>query len=122
MWNVLMVAVGGAAGSVLRYAAGLLSLRLFGPVFPAGTLAVNCIGCFLLAWLSLASVRTLPISQELRLLLTTGVCGGFTTYSTFNVEVWRYGERAQYGSALLYVLLTLCGGWAAAGLAVWWSK
>ena len=77
------VALGGACGAVARYGVFLLSSHFFGSQFPYGTLSVNVIGSFLMGILVDLMALRLALSDELRLLLTTGVLGAFTTFSTF---------------------------------------
>ncbi|HET9209989.1 MAG TPA: CrcB family protein, partial [Thermoanaerobaculia bacterium] len=86
MARFLWICLGGAAGTGARYLLSGWLLRAAGPGFPWGTLAVNVIGSFLLGLILQVSLTTTLISPTLRLALTTGVMGGFTTYSTFNYE------------------------------------
>ena len=97
--NVLLVALGGAAGSVLRYWMSGVAQRsapAAGPwsMFPAGTLAVNVLGCLLVGVLAEIGERRGPLAPETRALLMVGFLGGFTTFSAFaseTVTVWRSG-------------------------------
>jgi CrcB protein len=114
-----MVAAGGALGSVARYGlAGAIQARSASG-FPFGTLVVNVTGCFaigVLMHVGLASERGTP----LRLLLVTGVLGGYTTYSAFNYETLELVRAGQAARAFAYVAATLLLGLAAgaAGLAL----
>ena len=97
------------------------ALSVFGPVFPVGTLFVNVAGSFLLGGLTGVATSTDWLSPTLRLALTTGVMGGFTTYSTFNQETLAYFQSGTWGMAALNLVATvaLClaagvGGIAAA--------
>ena len=78
--NILVVGIGGACGSIFRY----LCQRSFNTSFPYGTMSVNLIGCFLIGMLW--SYLTKNPNDQLRLLLMTGLCGGFTTFSSFTHE------------------------------------
>ena len=78
MIQAFLVALGGAIGSVLRYYVGQWALRLMGPAFPWGTLAVNVVGCFVIGVFAELIARRFNASMELRLLLITGFLGGFT--------------------------------------------
>src|SRR4051812_40935639 len=80
------VALGGAVGSVIRYVVGVAVQSRSGLDFPAGTLLVNLTGSFLLGFLIHYALETPAITPELRGLLTTGFCGGYTTFSTFSYE------------------------------------
>jgi len=113
MKNLLWVCVGGAAGSGARYLIGLWTVEQFGKAFPWGTLAVNVAGCLLLGALMRAGEKSAWMSPVVLLALTAGVMGGFTTYSSFNFEVFRLLQDGQARSAIAYVALTLGGGFLA---------
>ena len=89
MTKYLLIAGGGALGSVLRYALAGWVQRLAGGGFPAGTLFVNVIGCFVLGALSAAFAGPVLVREEYRVGLTVGVLGGFTTFSTFGLETFN---------------------------------
>jgi CrcB protein len=98
-----VVATGGAVGSVARYLLQLAVARHFTTPFPLGTLLVNVLGCLLIGlFYALAEKGTIS-TPELRLLLTTGFCGGFTTFSTFSYETLTLLENGEYVLAALYV-------------------
>jgi CrcB protein len=82
----LIVFLAGGTGAVLRYAVGGWVAQASGSTFPWGTLAVNVSGSFLISLVMHVALTTAAIAPELRLALTTGLLGGFTTYSTFNYE------------------------------------
>jgi CrcB protein len=111
--EILFLATGGAAGTLCRYWATLAALRALGPRFAFGTLAVNVVGCFLLGflmhWLGASAVP----SRALRLALTTGFLGGFTTFSTFGYETVHYLETGKPGLALANILSNVVIGVAA---------
>jgi CrcB protein len=92
MTRFLWICLGGAAGTGARYLLSGWLLRVAGPGFPWGTLAVNVLGSFLLGVL----VQAGPRDETLRLALTTGLMGGFTTYSTFNYETLQYFQRNDW--------------------------
>lgn len=117
MMKLFWVCVGGGAGSGLRYLFGLWASRSLGTALPWGTLGVNLIGCFLMAFLvELAGALALP--PNLRLALTTGFLGGLTTYSAFNQESSSYVHAGSPKLAMLYVALTVVGCFVA-GLLGW---
>ena len=120
MNHILLVAIGGAIGSVARYLAGLATLRWFGPNFPSGTLAVNVIGGLAIGIFAELIARRFDGSSELRLFVVTGILGGFTTFSAFSLEVATMAERGDYLAALSYVLASVIISVAAvfAGLAM----
>jgi CrcB protein len=109
--SLLLVALGGAAGSVLRHLVSVLALAQLGTGFPWGTLAVNVVGSGLIG-----VAAGLGVSGEARLLLVTGFLGGFTTFSAFSLETGTLYERAPWLAAV-YVALTLALGLAAFGAA-----
>lgn len=120
MLNVLLVALGGAVGSVCRYLVGVWTLRWFGPSFPWGTLAVNVIGCFAIGLLTEMIARRFDASAELRLLVVTGLIGGFTTFSAFSLDAISLYERGATAAAASYVLASVVVSFGAvvAGLAL----
>jgi CrcB protein len=103
MIQLLLVAVGGAVGSVARFGVGLAAARWLGLGFPWGTLFVNIVGGFAMG---LLAARIGPESVNLRLALGVGLLGGFTTFSTFSLEVVRLMQH-QPGLAALYVALSV---------------
>ncbi|MBX4892525.1 fluoride efflux transporter CrcB [Rhizobium bangladeshense] len=103
MIQALLVAVGGAIGSLLRYFVGQWALRLMGPAFPWGTLAVNVVGCFVIGVLAELIARKFNASLELRLLLITGFLGGFTTFSAFSLDAISLFERGEAVAGGIYV-------------------
>lgn len=109
MNHFLLVAIGGAAGASMRHLVGLMALRAFGSGFPYGTLICNVAGSFLMGLLIELLALRFNASTEVRLLLTTGLLGGFTTFSTFSLDVVLLTERGQMGLALFYVAMSLAG-------------
>ena len=103
MFQALLVAVGGAIGSLLRYYVGLGSLRLMGPGFPWGTLIVNVVGCFIIGVFAEMIMRRFNASVELRLLLITGFLGGFTTFSAFSLDAITLFERGEVFAGGIYI-------------------
>lgn len=120
MLQVLLVAVGGAIGSVLRYLVGVAAVRLMGPNFPWGTLTVNVVGCFVIGVFAELISRRFGGSVELRLLLITGLLGGFTTFSAFTLDTIMLFERGATVSGAVYLVASVGVSMAAvmAGLAL----
>lgn len=120
MNNMLLVAVGGAIGSVCRYLVGLWALRLWGPAFPWGTLAVNVVGSFAIGFLAEMIVRRFGASPEMRLLIVTGFLGGFTTFSAFSLDVVSLLEKGATMVGVTYIVASVVISLAAvfAGLAL----
>ena len=102
--NFVYVGIGGAAGSVLRYAVSLIP---FSGTFPAATLAVNFIGAIIIGFLSIFAPQGL--SPQTTLLLKTGLCGGFTTFSTFSLEAFTMLNQGRTVPGIGYILLSLIG-------------
>ena len=96
MVRLLWICLGGAVGTAGRYLLGDWLMRVAGPAFPWGTLAVNVLGSFLLGLVMQLALSTDWISPTLRLTLATGVLGGFTTYSSFNYETLRLLEGGSW--------------------------
>ena len=103
MMQALLVAAGGAVGSLARYGVGVAAGRWFGLGFPWGTLFVNVLGGLAMG---LLAARVGPESVNLRLALGVGLLGGFTTFSAFSLEVVRLMQH-QPGLAVLYVFLSV---------------
>ncbi len=116
MGKLGLVCAGGAIGSGARYLVATWAAAAFGTEFPRGTLIVNLVGSFLIAGIFEVSLSSAAISATMRLFLTTGVMGGFTTYSSFNYETLRLFEDGTLGPALLNLALTVVGCLAAGTL------
>jgi fluoride exporter len=108
MSRFLLVALGGAIGSGARYLVSTWTHAWLGAGFPFGTLAVNVIGSFLICAIMQLGVASDLLSPGLRLFLTTGILGGFTTYSAFNYETLGLADRGAYGLMVTNVFVTLC--------------
>jgi len=106
------VAAGGAIGAGLRYSLGAVVTRLLGTGFPYGTFAANILGAMAMGCLIALFERSDLTGQHLRSFLTTGLLGGFTTFSTFSLETVLLFERGEHGLAFLYAVssVVLCVG------------
>ncbi len=115
------VALGSAFGGVLRLALGTFIQQRTGATFPVGTLVINVTGSLVLGFLLRYSLSTPAVSPEPRAFLTTGVCGGYTTFSTFSYETAALIEDGDYHRAAWYVglsvALSLGGAFLGMGLA-----
>jgi len=116
MWPTLLVAFGGVIGTVGRYWVAGLVQRLGGADFPAGTLGVNLIGSFVLGLVMALSLERGLIGGEVRIALAVGVCGGFTTMSTFSYETLALLRDGEAALALGNVGVTVLGCMAAVWL------
>jgi fluoride exporter len=105
----LLVCLGGAVGTAARYATALAAASAFGTAFPFGTLLVNVTGSFLIAFLMQVGTATELLSPDLRVILTTGVMGGFTTYSSFNYESTALFRQGAWALGALNMSATVIG-------------
>lgn len=121
MPNLLLVMIGGAIGAGLRYEAGRVSLRLIGPSFPWGTLAVNLIGGLLMGVLAGVLIRT-GGGETARLLIGVGVLGGFTTFSAFSLDTYNMVARGQAELAVAYVAASVIGSIALLVAGLWLAR
>ena len=112
MSQLLAVAIGGALGALARFGVSTAVAAAFGTRFPLGTLVVNVAGSFAMGWLFALFAGRMDISPELRLLVTTGLLGAFTTFSTFSVEtlVLLQADRWVAGAANVLLSVALCLG------------
>ena len=100
---VAAVAAGGAIGSVARYLIGAFIQDRVTMALPLGTLVINVVGALLLGFFVRLGLETSALSPEMRFFLTTGFCGGFTTFSTFSYETFRLVEDGEYATAGVYI-------------------
>ena len=106
MERILLVALGGAIGSVLRYLTSILAAVWFGAEFPYGTLIVNLSGAFIIGLVQELGTESVLIPDTARIFLTTGMMGGFTTYSTFSYETVRLMEAGAWHQAWVNIFTT----------------
>ncbi|MBR0797835.1 fluoride efflux transporter CrcB [Bradyrhizobium jicamae] len=111
------VAIGGSLGSVARYLVAIGAGRLVGTAFPWGTLVINIVGSFLIGVFAESFALAWSVSQTMRVFLTIGICGGFTTFSTFSLDVIVLMQRGELLPAGAYIaasvalsILALFGG------------
>ena len=102
----LFVGFGGAVGSVFRYLIGLIPVNC-GDGFPVKTLVINILGSFAIGLITAIAGKHTGISPNLLLLLKTGICGGFTTFSTFALESTSLIQNGKIWLAVLYVLTSI---------------
>jgi len=118
--NIILIAIGGLLGSVARYLTFIYISKWIPGPFPFGTFAVNIIGCLIIGIIYGLSLRYVWLTPEWRLLLATGFCGGFTTFSAFALENLQLLQQSNYGTFALYSITSFVLGLAAvfAGLSL----
>lgn len=108
--RIFLLILFGSIGTLARYAIGGLVQYRFGSSFPAGTLAVNLSGCFLLGGIGEYALQHISISPDLRVGITVGFFGAFTTFSSFAYESSRMIENGDWLKMALYVSISVAGG------------
>jgi CrcB protein len=114
----LLICLGGAIGTGVRYLLSVWIARMAGTGFPFGTLLVNVAGSFLLGLVMQLSLSTQVLGADARLIIGTGILGGFTTYSTFNYETLALLREGAAGVAFLNAAATLIGCLVAGALGI----
>lgn len=105
MTNIIIVGLGGAIGSILRYIISLIPNKY---TFPLITLVINILGAILIGYITGIATKK-SISLRFILFFKTGLCGGFTTFSTFSLEAYYLFESGNYFYSILYILLSFIG-------------
>ena len=120
MERFLVICLGGAIGTGLRYLTATVAVRWLGADFPYGTLIVNVVGSFLIGLIQQVGATSLLIPDTTRLFLTVGIMGGLTTYSSFSYETLRLAQLGAWGQAWINVLVTtaVCLGVCFLGIVV----
>lgn len=115
MKSLILVGIGGAIGSILRYTTVNSINRIFNATFPLGTFIVNLIGCLIIGIIIAAAEKEQLINNEIKLLLVAGFCGGFTTFSSFSLENIQLLNLSNFSALALNifgsVLLGVFGVW-----------
>jgi CrcB protein len=109
----LIVFIGAGVGGALRHGVNVGATKLFGFGFPFGTFIVNVVGSFIMGLFAGYFAYRAGVPQHVRLFLTTGILGGFTTFSTFSLDAAVLIVRLLYGAAAAYVLGSVAAGLAA---------
>lgn len=111
--NLLLVAIGGALGSVLRYLTSVFANKYFGSLFPWATFFANVVGCFLIGFFLGQLQNRNMLDSGYKWFLVTGFCGGFTTFSTFGHENISLFQNGNSTTAFLYIASSVFLGLAA---------
>jgi CrcB protein len=123
MIKILMIGMGGFAGSICRYITGELSNKIFHePFIPYGTMIVNIAGCFFIGFLGSLFETRQVFTAEIRALILVGFLGGFTTFSTFGYEIFIIAKNGQFAAALTHLLAHLIVGFGAVWLGFYMYK
>lgn len=122
MKTFLMIGIGGGIGSMLRYCVQLYAGRYLTQNFPVGTLLVNISGCLLIGIFYGLSIKNTAITPDWRLFLITGLCGGYTTFSSFSFESISLFRQGNYAYFLLYTSLSFVLGLSATVLGTTMTK
>lgn len=118
-YKILIIGLGGFLGSVMRYITVRWVDGKLNTLFPYGTLTVNIIGSFLLGVIYMTALRKAGLSENGRLFLGVGFCGGFTTFSAFALENFNLMQEKLMGATLLYISLSVVAGILALAAGVW---
>ena len=114
IWTYVAIAIGGVLGCWARFAQTNLVQAVYGRDFPFATISINVIGSFLMGFLFIETLERLTLPPALRTGILTGVLGGYTTFSTFEMETLLLAEDGELLKAALYALLSVGLGFAAA--------
>ena len=113
MRNLLLIGLGGFLGSIARYLVSRLNIYIDFFSIPFGTLLVNILGSFLIGFLTGIADKSVLLTVQWRMFLMVGLCGGFTTFSTFSGENLMLLHNGQYFSIILYTALSIFLGFTA---------
>ena len=119
---VLIIGVGGFIGTIARYLSQQLIYKFYPATFPIGTLAVNLLGCLLIGIFFALSEKGNLLSPEWRMFLTTGFCGGFTTFSTFSYESVQLLNDGEYTYVAVFAVSSVVIGILATVFGIWLMK
>ena len=122
MVNLLLVFFGGGLGAAMRHLVNIAAMRLVGPGFPWGTMAINIAGSFAMGLFIEMLARRFNASNELRLFVATGILGGFTTFSAFSLDFAVLWERGAMFPAFAYALASVVLSLSALFLGLWLAR
>lgn len=117
--DLFCVMIGGAMGAALRYGTGLALAGVRVAQMPVGTIAVNMVGCLLMGLLTAAGQRYTGIPPRVMLMLSVGVCGALTTFSTFTAETMKAMQGGLCVQAMVYAVISVVGGMLCYALGRW---
>ena len=121
-YKILIVGLGGFIGSAVRYVIVKLVDDKLNSLFPYGTLTVNVAGSFLLGMIYMLALRKAGLTEDGRLFLSVGFCGGFTTFSAFALENFNLIQQKIFGVSLLYISVSVFASILALAAGIWASR
>ena len=118
------VALGSALGGMARYWLVLATLPLFGPAFPWGTVLINILGSFVIGWFGALTLEAgrLSVHPDVRAFVMVGLCGGFTTFSSFSLQTLELIEKGRMELALANIAVSVLACLAAVALGYWLGR
>ena len=119
IWKIVSIAAGGAAGAVARYLVNISPLAGIFEKFPLPTFVINVVGSFLIGLLLILLTDKFEVGDNLRMAVIVGFLGAFTTFSTFEMEIYGLAKEREFGIALLYMLLSVVAGFVGVAAGVW---
>ena len=120
--TIILVGLGGAIGSILRYLSGWFASKYFQGSFPISTLVINILGSLLIGIFIGILAKYYPENHPLKFLLIIGFCGGFTTFSSFAVENYNLFQNQQQLSAYIYIITSVILTISAVGIGNYLTK
>lgn len=122
LWKILSVAAGGAAGAVARYLINISPLSAVFEKFPLPTFLINVSGSFLIGFLLILLTDKWDVGDNIRMAVLVGFLGAFTTFSTFEMEIYGLAKEREFTIALLYLLLSVAAGFLGVAAGVWLGR
>ncbi len=122
MLKIILVAAGGSLGALLRYGVTILSVKIFGDRFPAGTLFVNLVDCLLIGMSFGLGVEREVLTPSIRLFFVTGFLGALTTFSTYGIESINFFRDGMVDISIINVAANNIGGFSMVLLGLWLGR
>jgi len=120
--KILSIAVGGAVGAVLRYLVNISPLSQLFAKFPFPTFFINVTGSFLIGFLLILLTDKFQVNENLRMAVIVGFLGAYTTFSTFEMEIFGLVREKEFGMAFVYLIASVLVGFVGVALGVWLAK